>query len=78
MSANLALLRSTYERLSGENTTRLLAALTSTAERIEAAGFPYAGTFIGAEAIIANVFRRLATGWIDHRAEASSCIERYA
>ena len=56
MSANLVLLRSTYEGLSGENATRLLAALTPDAEWVEAAGFPYAGTYIGAEAIIANVF----------------------
>ena len=76
MNANLALLRSTYEGLSGENTTRLLAALTSNAEWIEAAGFPYAGTYIGAKAIIANVFQRLAAEWIDYRAEASSYIEQ--
>jgi ketosteroid isomerase-like protein len=76
MSANLPLLRSTYEGLSGENATRLLAALAPDAEWIEAAGFPYAGTYVGAEAIIANVFRRLATEWIDYRAEASSYIEQ--
>ena len=76
MRANLALLRSTYEGLSSENATRLLAALTPDAEWVEAAGFPYAGTYIGAEAIIANVFQRLASEWIDYRAEASSYIEQ--
>ena len=76
MRTNLSLLRSTYEGLSGENATRLLAALAPDAEWVEAAGFPYSGTYIGAEAIIPNVFQRLATEWIDYRAEARSYIEQ--
>jgi uncharacterized protein len=76
MSANLDLLRSTYEGLSGENATRLLAALTPDAEWVEAPGFPYAGTYVGAEAIVAGVFQRLATEWIDYRAEAHDYIEQ--
>lgn len=76
MSTNLALLRSTYEGLSGENATRLLAALTPDAQWVEAPGFPYAGTYVGAEAIVANVFQRLATEWIDYRAEAHNYIEQ--
>jgi uncharacterized protein len=76
MSANLTLLRSTYEGLSGENATRLLAALTPDAVWIEAAGFPYAGTYVGAEAIVANVFRRLATEWTDYRAQADHYLEQ--
>ena len=75
VSANLDLLRSTYEGLSNENATRLLAALTPDAEWVEAAGFPYAGSYVGAEAIVANVFQRLATEWIGYRAEAGSYIE---
>lgn len=35
----------------------------------EAAGFPYAGTFTGAEAIVANVFMRLGTEWDGYKAE---------
>jgi len=76
MSANLELLRSTYEGLSGENVTRLLGALTADAEWIEAEGFPYAGTYVGSEAIIANVFQRLASEWIDYRAEAHNYLEQ--
>ena len=76
MSANLDLLRSTYEGLSGENATRLLAALTPDCEWLEAPGFPYAGTYVGAEAIVANVFQRLASEWIDYRAEAGNYLEQ--
>jgi ketosteroid isomerase-like protein len=38
-------------------------------EWTEAAGFPYAGTFVGADAIVANVFMRLGTEWDSYKAE---------
>ena len=76
MSANIDLSRSTHEGLSGEHATRLLAALTPGTEWVEAPGFPYAGTYVGAEAIVANVFQRLATEWIDYRAEANHYLEQ--
>ena len=44
MTANLDLIRSTYEGPSEENGKHLLAALAPDAEWTEAAGFPYAGT----------------------------------
>ena len=75
MTSNLDLIRSTYEGPSEENGKHLLAALAPDAEWIEAAGFPYAGTYVGPEAIIANVFQRLATEWIDYRAEVASYVE---
>jgi len=37
-------------------------------EWTEAAGFPYAGTYVGAEAIVANVFMRLGTEWDGYKA----------
>ncbi|CUI07455.1 Ketosteroid isomerase-related protein [Janthinobacterium sp. CG23_2] len=76
VSPNLEMLRSTYEGQSGENATRLLDLLAADAEWVEAAGFPYAGTFRGPDAIVANVFRRLATEWIGYRAEADSFLEQ--
>lgn len=69
MSGNLEIIRATYEGSSEENGRHLLAALAAEATWTEAAGFPYAGTYVGAEAIIANVFRRLAMEWMDYRAE---------
>jgi uncharacterized protein len=38
-------------------------------EWTEAAGYPYARTFVGADAIVANVFMRLGTEWDDYKAE---------
>ncbi|WP_245274524.1 nuclear transport factor 2 family protein [Mesorhizobium sp. L2C066B000] len=53
----------------------LLAALTPDARWTEAEGFPYAGTYVGAEAIITGVFRRLATEWIGYRADVHTYLE---
>ena len=75
MPSNLDLIRSTYEGPSEENGKHLLAALAPDAEWVEAAGFPYAGTYVGPDAIIANVFQRLATEWIGYRAEVASYLE---
>ena len=69
MSINLEIIRATFEGPSEENGKHLLGALAADATWTEAAGFPYAGTYVGPEAIVANVFRRLATEWIDYRAE---------
>lgn len=69
MSTPLDIIRATYEGPSEENGKNLLAALAPEATWTEAAGFPYAGTYTGADAIIANVFRRLATEWIGYTAK---------
>lgn len=76
MAGNLDLVRATYEGSSSEeNGRRLLAALASDAEWTEAAGFPYAGTYVGPDAIVAGVFRRLATEWIGYRADVHTFLE---
>lgn len=69
MSTNLEVIRATYEGASEDNGKHLLAALAPDATWTEAAGFPYAGTYTGPEAIFANVFKRLATEWADYRAK---------
>ena len=43
-------------------------------EWTEAAGFPYAGTFVGADTIVANVFMRLGTEWDSYKAEPDMVI----
>lgn len=75
MAANLDLVRATYEGSSEENGSNLLAALAADAEWTEAEGFPYAGTYIGSDAIIEGVFRRLATEWIGYRADVHTFME---
>lgn len=74
MSGNLELIRATYEGSSEENGRNLLAALSPDIQWTEAAGFPYAGTYVGIDALMQGVFRRLATEWIGYRADVHTYI----
>ncbi|MGE6451003.1 nuclear transport factor 2 family protein [Shewanella baltica] len=68
--ANLALVKSTYEgSSSAENAKNLQHALASDARWTEAAGFPYAGTYVGFSAIAAKVFARLEIEWDNYRVD---------
>ncbi|WP_269934510.1 nuclear transport factor 2 family protein [Serratia liquefaciens] len=70
MPTNLEIVRATYQGGSAEENGRnLLAALAPDAEWTEAAGFPYAGTYIGPQAIFKNVHQRLGTEWQGYRAD---------
>ena len=75
MGGNLELIRATYEGSSEENGRNLLAALAADATWTEAEGFPYAGTYVGPEAIVAGVFRRLGIEWTGYRAEVHTFLE---
>lgn len=69
MTSNLELIRRTYEGSSEENGRHLMAVLHPQVEWTEAEGFPYAGTYVGVDALMAGVFSRLAGEWIDYRAQ---------
>ncbi|WP_291591372.1 nuclear transport factor 2 family protein [Comamonas sp. UBA7528] len=69
MTTNLDIIRATYEGTSEENGRHLLAVLAPDATWTEAAGFPYAGTYVGAEQIVAGVFQRLGTEWEGYTAK---------
>jgi ketosteroid isomerase-like protein len=65
---NLEIIKSTYEGKSSEENGRNLAQyLAADARWTEAQGFPYAGTYIGFEAVHKNVFSRLGSEWIDYK-----------
>jgi ketosteroid isomerase-like protein len=66
--SNLEIVKSTYEgRTSEENGQNLAKHVAGDVRWIEAQGFPYAGTYVGIDAISKNVFSRLASEWIDYR-----------
>lgn len=69
MSTNLENVRRTYEGTSEENGRNLLEVLAPDVEWTEAAGFPYAGTYVGVDALMQGVFHRLANEWIGYRAQ---------
>ena len=71
MLTNLAIIKSTYEGNSEENGKRIQAYLAEDAQWTEAAGFPYAGTYIGFDQVAKNVFARLASEWEGYKAEVS-------
>lgn len=65
---NLEIIKSTYEgKTSEENGKNLLQHLAEDAHWTEAQGFPYAGTYVGFDAINKNVFSRLGSEWIDYK-----------
>ena len=65
---NLDIIKSTYQgKSSEENGRNLQQHLAADASWTEARGFPYAGTYTGFAEIEKNVFRRLATEWLDYR-----------
>ena len=67
---NIELIKSTYEGRSEENKDRLPSLLSPVVEWVEAEGFPYGGVYRGREAVIQNVFARLAQEWIGYTAHA--------
>lgn len=71
-TSNLEIIRATYEGSSEDNGRHLEAALAPDARWTEAAGFPYAVTYVGPEQIVAGVFQRLATEWTGYSAKVHS------
>jgi len=65
---NLEIIKSTYEgKTSEENGKNLAKYVAADISWTEAKGFPYAGTYIGLDAITKNVFSRLATEWTNYK-----------
>lgn len=75
MGRNLDLIRATYEGTSEENGRNLMAVLAPDAEWTEAEGFPYAGTYVGPQAIADGVFKRLGSEWTGYRAQVHTYLE---
>ena len=63
MASNEDVIRATYEASPEQKGECLRAAFAPDASWTEPASFPYAGTYVGFEAIAAGVFQRLVTEW---------------
>ena len=63
MSANRETIEKLYAAFAAGDVATVLAGLDPAIEWTEAAGFPYAGTYAGPDAVMQNVFLRLATEW---------------
>ncbi len=63
MSSALDTIRGVYDAFARGDIPAVLAALDAKASWTEAEGFPYAGTYIGHDAILNEVFMKLGTEW---------------
>ncbi|MGB0893746.1 MAG: nuclear transport factor 2 family protein [Parashewanella sp.] len=65
---NLDIVKSTYEgKNSTENGKNLQRYVADNVRWTEAAGFPYAGTYVGFKSIAKNVFQRLGSEWDNYK-----------
>jgi ketosteroid isomerase-like protein len=63
MSSNKDLVQSLYQAFSEGDMPTVLSALADDISWTEAEGFPYAGTYVGADEILSGVFMRIAADW---------------
>lgn len=61
--SNSDLVRGLYSAFASGDVPAVLGSFDPEISWTEAAGFPYAGTYIGANAVLENVFMKLATEW---------------
>ena len=63
---NADIIRAHYDASDRGDLDGMLAPLAADVRWTEAAGFPYAGSYIGPEAVAANVFSRIQEDWDDY------------
>src|SRR6187402_232465 len=61
--ANGDIIQGLYDAFATGNVPVVLGAMDANISWTEAAGFPYAGTYIGPMAVVENVFMKLASEW---------------
>jgi ketosteroid isomerase-like protein len=64
--SNTQIIREHYAASDRGDLDGMLAPLAPDVQWTEAAGFPYAGTYIGPDAVAENVFQRLQEDWDDY------------
>jgi uncharacterized protein len=74
LEQNRALVQQLYGGFAAGDLPTVLSTLASDIEWTEAAGFPYAGTYVGPDAVVQGVFARLATEWEGYQAVPSKYI----
>jgi uncharacterized protein len=73
--SNVDLIRNLYQAFAQGDVSTVLGAMDADIEWTEAEGFPYGGTYRGAQAIVENVFMKLATEWDDYRVEPNEFLD---
>ncbi len=63
MATNLEQVQKIYADFATGDIPAVLGTLDSSIEWTEAEGFPYGGTYVGRDAVLASVFMKLGTEW---------------
>ncbi len=63
MSRNYEAIKAHYAASDRKDLAAMMAPITDRTAWTEMAGFPYAGTYVGAAAIVAGVFKRIGEEW---------------
>lgn len=74
-SENVAVVRGLYDALARGDVEAVLGPLDPGVRWTEADGFPYAGTYVGPEAVLEGVFARLGSEWEGFRAVPEEIID---
>ncbi|MTV36961.1 nuclear transport factor 2 family protein [Duganella radicis] len=75
MSSNYDIIAAHYAASDRLDLAGMMANVSATVEWTEMAGFPCAGTWIGPQAVIDNVFKVLGTAWEDYRFELERLVD---
>ena len=66
MNMNYEAIKAHYDASDRKDVAAMMAPITQQTVWTEMAGFPYAGTYVGPEAIITGVFKRIGEEWDDY------------
>ena len=72
---NVELIKNLYQAFAQGDIPAVLQSFDENIEWTEAEGFPYGGTYRGGEAVLQNVFMKLATEWTDFKAEPNELLD---
>ena len=72
---NAETIQAVYDAFGKGDIPNVLAAMDSKVEWIEAEGFPYAGTYVGPDAVLQGVFMRLGTEWDGYQAAPDEVLD---
>jgi len=75
MSKNIETIRGLYAAFAKGDIPAVLGAMDPQVEWMEAEGFPYAGTYVGPDAVLQGVFMRLGTEWDGYQAAADEVLD---
>ena len=75
MTSNLEIIQKHYAGSDSRDLAAMIAPLSPTTVWIEMAGFPLAGTYVGRDAIVVNVFAALGQDWSDFAVKVDRLID---